>query len=112
MHEIDKMQKIENSKIQSYHPQRNTIYDLGNPICEKTHLEGEATLLSFIWYRNDASTNKEALSVELPLTCGLHGCYIISPPLVCSKNTTLICFSQPWNNIPYKRMEPLLLLVA
>jgi hypothetical protein len=75
MHEIDKMQKIENNKIQSHHPQINTRYDLGNPIQEKTQLEGEAALLSFLWYRNDASTKKEALSVEFPLTCGLYGCY-------------------------------------
>jgi hypothetical protein len=82
MHEIDKMQKIENSKIQSHHPQINTRYDMGNPIREKTQLEGEVALLSFLWYRNDASTKKEALSVEFPLNCGLYGCYIISPPLL------------------------------
>jgi hypothetical protein len=112
MHEIDKMQKIENSKIQSHHPQINTRYDLGNPIREKTQLEGEVALLSFLWYRNDASTKKEALSVEFPLTCGLYGCYKISPPLLCSQNTTLRCFSQLWNKIQCKIMEPLLLLVA
>ena len=109
MHEIDKMRKIENSKIKSHHPQINTRYDLGNPIREKTQLEGEVALLFFLWYRNDASTKKEALVVELPLT---YGMYRISPPLLCSQNTTLRCFSQLWNKIQYKIMEPLLLLVA
>jgi hypothetical protein len=62
MHEIDKIWKIENSKIKSHHQKINTIYDLVNPIMEKTHLEGEVALLSFLWYRNDASIKKEALS--------------------------------------------------
>jgi hypothetical protein len=56
MHEIDKMNKIENGKIQSRHPQINAIYDLENPIWEKTQLEGEVAMLSFLWYGNDAST--------------------------------------------------------
>jgi hypothetical protein len=84
MHEIDKIRKIENNKIQSNHPQINTRYDLGNPILEKTQLEGEASLLSFLWYRNDASTRKDALSQEFPLNYGMYGCYRISPPLLCS----------------------------
>jgi hypothetical protein len=84
MHEIDKMRKIENRKIQSHHPQINTIYDLRNPIWEKTYLEGEAALLSFLWYRNVAIIKNEALFVELPLTRGLYGCYIVSPPLLFS----------------------------
>jgi hypothetical protein len=48
MHEIDKMWKIENNKIQSHHPQINTRYDLENPIWEKTQLEGEVDVLSFL----------------------------------------------------------------
>jgi hypothetical protein len=74
MHEIDKMWKIDNSKTQSHHTQIYTIYDLGNPIRENNQLEGEVALLSFLWYINDASTNKEALFVEFPLICGLYGC--------------------------------------
>jgi hypothetical protein len=35
--------------------------------------------------------------MEFPLTCGMHGCYKISPPLLCSHDITLICFSQLWN---------------
>jgi hypothetical protein len=58
MHEIEKMQKIKNSKIQPHHPQINTRYDLGNSIREKTQLEGEVSLLSFLWYRNDVSRKK------------------------------------------------------
>ena len=46
------MQKIENNKTPSHHPQINTRYDLGNPIREKTQLEGEVALLSFLWYGN------------------------------------------------------------
>jgi len=71
MHEIDKMWKIENRKIQSHHPQIKTRYDLGNLIPEKTQIEGETPLLSFLWYGNDASTKKDTLSMELTLT---HGC--------------------------------------
>jgi hypothetical protein len=52
------MRKIEKHKIKSHYTQINTIYDLENPIQEKTQLEGEVALLSFLWYRNDASTKK------------------------------------------------------
>jgi hypothetical protein len=96
MREINKKRKIENGKKNSHHPQINIIYDLGNPIREKTQLEGEVSLLSFLWYINDADTKKEALSMEFPLTCGLYGFYRISHPLLCSHNTTLRCFSQLW----------------
>jgi hypothetical protein len=112
MHEIDKMKKIENSKIQSHHPQINTRYDLGNPIQEKTQLEGEASLLSFLWYRNDASTKKEALSVEFPLTCG---CMAATKSLLLYYSHRIPLSdvsSQLWNKIQCKIMEPLLLLVA
>jgi hypothetical protein len=68
MHKIDKIPKIKNNKIQSYHPQINTRYDLRNPIQEKTQLEGEVALRSFICYRNYVSAKKETLSVEFPLT--------------------------------------------
>jgi hypothetical protein len=74
MHVLYKMSKIENNKTQSHHPQKNTIYDLENPIWEKTQLEGEVSLLSFIWYRNNASIKKEELFMDFPLTCGLYGC--------------------------------------
>jgi hypothetical protein len=47
MHGIDQMKKIENSKIQSHHPQINTRYDLGNQIQEKTQLEGEVSFSLF-----------------------------------------------------------------
>jgi hypothetical protein len=111
MHEIDKMWKMENSKMHSHHPQIITRYDLGKPIWEKTQLEGEATRLSFLWYRNDASTKKESLFKDFPLTYGMYGYYRIYNPLLCSQNTTLRCFSQLWNKIQCKIMEPLLLLV-
>jgi hypothetical protein len=66
---------------------------MGNPIWEKTQPEGEVVMLSFLWYRNGASTKKETLFVELPLTCGLYGYYIISPLLLFSQNTTLRFFA-------------------
>jgi hypothetical protein len=74
MHEMDKMWKIDNSKMQSHHPEIKTIYDSKNPIQEKTQLEDEVALLSFLWYRNDESTKKEAFFVDFPFTCGLYGC--------------------------------------
>jgi hypothetical protein len=79
---------------------------------EKTQLEGDIALLSFLWYRNNASTKKEALSMELLLTCGLYGLYRISPPLLCSQNTTLIFSSHLSIKIQCKIMEHLLLLEA
>jgi len=92
MHEINKIQKIENNEIKSHHLQINIKYDLGKPIREKNQLEGEAAFLSFLWYINDESAKKEALSMEFPYNCGQYGCYKISLPLLCSQNTTLICF--------------------
>jgi hypothetical protein len=83
-----------------------------SPIREKTHLEGEANLLSFLQYRNDASTKKEALSREFPLMCGMYGCYKIHPLLLFLYITTLRCSSHPWKKIQCKRTKPLLLLVA
>jgi hypothetical protein len=50
--------------------------------------------------------------VEFPLNCGMYGFYIISSPILCSNNTTLIFVSPRWNKIKFKIMEPLLLLVA
>jgi hypothetical protein len=65
MHEIDNMWKVENNKIQSHHPQINTRYYLRNQIQEKKQLEGEVALLSFLWYRNDASTKRHSLWIYL-----------------------------------------------
>jgi hypothetical protein len=81
MHEIDKMWRIEKNKIKSHHPQINTRYDRVNQIWEKTQLKGEPSLLSFFWYRNDASTKKDELFMEFPLNCGQYGFYRISPPI-------------------------------
>jgi hypothetical protein len=68
MHEIDKMWKIENNKIQSHTIHKiNTNIFSGKPLREKTQLEGEVALLSFLWYGNNASTKEKALSMELPL---------------------------------------------
>ena len=44
----------------------NKIFDLENPIQDKTHLEGEAyALLSFLQLQN-AHTNEWELTMELP----------------------------------------------
>jgi hypothetical protein len=48
MYELDEMQKIDNINKYTHHPQINTIYDLGNPIREKTQLEGEVALPFFL----------------------------------------------------------------
>jgi hypothetical protein len=42
------MKNREHKEILTHHPQINARYNLGNPICEKTHLEGEVALLSFL----------------------------------------------------------------
>jgi hypothetical protein len=75
MHEIDKIRKIEKSKIQSHTIHKITSTCSGKPLREKTQLEGEAALLSFLWHGNNASTKEKALSIELPETYGLLGCY-------------------------------------
>jgi len=109
---ITKIQKWENKQMNTPYTQMNTICIPGNPIWEKTQLEGEATRLSFLWYRNYSSTKKESLFEDFPLTYGMYGYYRIYHPLLCSQNTTLICFSQLWNKIQWKIMELLLLLMV
>jgi hypothetical protein len=32
-------------------------------------------MLSFLWYGNNASTKEKTLSMDLPETCDLSGCY-------------------------------------
>jgi hypothetical protein len=53
----------------SHHPQNGTNILYGKTLREKTHLEGEVALLSFLWYENNASTKEKALFMELPETC-------------------------------------------
>ena len=48
MYEKVQMPKIENKNEYTHHPQINTRYNLGNPIQDKTQLEGEVALLSFL----------------------------------------------------------------
>jgi len=71
MHEIDKMCKIENNKKIAHHPQNNTNILYGKPLWEKSHLQGEVTLLSFLRYGNNVSKKEKTLSMELPETCHL-----------------------------------------
>jgi hypothetical protein len=49
MHEIDKMKKIKNNKTQSHLQNETKIYS-GKPLKEKTHLEGEVSLLFSLLY--------------------------------------------------------------
>jgi hypothetical protein len=55
----------------AHHPKNNTKICSGKPLQEKTLLEGEVVLFSFLWYGNNASTKEKALSMELLETCGL-----------------------------------------
>jgi hypothetical protein len=76
----------------------NALYILGNPIWEKTQLEGEAyALLSFlqIW---------KCIYKERGTHCGVSFDTVACvedtksfPPLLCSQNTTPRCFAQLWN---------------
>jgi hypothetical protein len=54
--------------------QDNTNVFSRKPLQEKTQLEGEVYLLSFLLYGNNESTKDKALSMDLPETCGLLGC--------------------------------------
>ena len=75
MHEIDKMWKIENNETQSHTIHMTTQIFYEKPLREKIQLEGDVALLSFLWYGNNVSTKENALSMELPETHGLLGCY-------------------------------------
>lgn len=81
MHVIDKMQKIENSKIQSYTNHNDHSICFGKSLQEKNELESEAALLSFLCSGKSAITKEKTLSMELPETCCLIGCYkSLNPP--------------------------------
>jgi len=54
---------------------------MGNPY-KKNHLEGEVTLLSFVWNKNNESTKEKELSVELLHTCGMFTATEHKPPFV------------------------------
>jgi hypothetical protein len=60
-----------------------------------------------------ASTKKEALTMEFPLTLWpkwlLHN---LLPPSLCSQNTTPWIFFSTMEQVQYKRMQPFLLLDA
>jgi hypothetical protein len=55
----------EQQNIITHHPQKNTKIFSRKPLREKFQLEGEAALLSSLWYGNNASTKEKALSMEL-----------------------------------------------
>jgi hypothetical protein len=93
------MRKIENCKIQSHHPQGNTKISSWKPLWEKNQLEGEAALLSFLWYGNNASTKENALSMELPETCGLLGCYKTLTPSI------MLFYGTKYNNIEWNPLS-------
>jgi hypothetical protein len=62
-------------------------------------------LLSFLWYGNNASTKEKALSMELPETCGLLGCYRTLTPSIMLSNfplpVVLLCYGTKYNNIEW-----------
>jgi hypothetical protein len=87
----------------THQPKTNTKICYGKPLQEKIQLEGEAALLSFLWYGNNACTKEKPLSMELLETCGLSGCYKNLPPLLSSliSHSQLFLFSMEKNTITY-----------
>jgi hypothetical protein len=89
----------------THYPKNNTKIFSRKPLGEKTQLEGEATLLSFLWYGNNASTKENALSMELLETCGLLGCYRTLTPSGILSNfpllVVLLCYGTKYNNIEW-----------
>jgi hypothetical protein len=62
-------------------------------------------LLSFLWYGNNASTKEKALSMELPETYVILGCYITLTPSIMLSNfpllVVLLCYGTKYNNIEW-----------
>jgi hypothetical protein len=80
MHEIDKMWKIENSKIKSHTIQKmKQRFSLG-------------VFALFFWYGNNASTKQKALTIELLETYGLIGYYRTLTPCIMLSNFPLPVF--------------------
>jgi hypothetical protein len=106
MHEIDKMHKIENIKVKSHtiHKIKKNIFSR-KPLREKTQLEGESALISFLWYENNANTREKALSMELLETCDLLGCYKTLTPYFILSNfplpIVLVFYGTKYNNIEW-----------
>jgi hypothetical protein len=88
-----------------HHPQNNTNIFSRKPLWEKNQLKGEVSLLSFLWYGNNASTKEKTLSMELRETCFLLGCYKILTPYVMLPNfpipVVLFCYGKKYNNIEW-----------
>jgi hypothetical protein len=76
----------------THHPQNNTNIFSRKPLQEKTHLEGEVSLLSFLWYGNNPSTKEKELSLELLETYGLLVYYRTLKPYVMLSNFPLQVF--------------------
>jgi hypothetical protein len=55
----------------------------------KTKLEGEVSLLSFLWYGNNASVKEKSLSMESHETSGLLGLYRTLTPYFILSNFPL-----------------------
>jgi hypothetical protein len=105
MHEINQMWKIEKSRIQSHTIHNNTNIFSRKLLHEKTQLKGEVSLLSFLWYKNNANTKEKALSMELPETCGMFDCYKTLTSYVMLSNFPLsffqLCYGTKYNNIEW-----------
>jgi hypothetical protein len=87
------------------HPKNNTKFFFGKPFWEKTQLEGEASLLSFLWYGNNSNTKEKKLSIELIETCGILGFYRkLTPSTILYNFPLLVVFLQygiKYNNIEW-----------
>ena len=99
------MKNREHKSTITHHPQDNTNIFSGKTLREKTQLEGEATMLSFLWYGNNACTKKKALSMELPESSGLLGYYRTLTLSVMLSNFPLLivflCYGTKYNNIEW-----------
>jgi hypothetical protein len=97
---------VENREKQStitHNPQDNTNIFYGKPLREKNQLEGEPTLLSFLWYKNNASIKEKVISIELIEICGMLGFYRTLNPSIMLSNfplpISLLRYGRQYNNI-------------
>lgn len=75
MHVIYEMQKIENNKILSHTNHNEHMIHYRKPLYGKAQLEGDITLLYFVWSGNNASTKENKIFMELLENYGPISCY-------------------------------------
>ena len=88
------MENREQKHTNTHQSQLTQRYALGNHFerkhfWEKTKLEHEVALLSFVWNGNNANTKEKELSMELIKTCGLWDDIEYKFPLFSLSSSTL-----------------------